>query len=132
MRPPQPYLTAVVSVRAQTATDLGWLLVTRQPLDKALQPIARLHTLLALLMGLMAALLAGLAYWVARRFSRAAGAPGPGRTRSASHRAGGRTPRRCEDAGISAPALGAAEQWRKVCWRGGPRCKAPMPSWSSA
>ena len=34
---PQPYLTAVVSVRAQTATDLGWLLVTRQPLEMALQ-----------------------------------------------------------------------------------------------
>ena len=67
---PQPYLTAVVSVRAQTATDLGWLLVTRQPLDKALQPIARLHTLLALLMGMMAALLGGLAYWVARLFSQ--------------------------------------------------------------
>ena len=67
---PQPYLTAVVSVRAQTATDLGWLLVTRQPLDKALQPIARLHTLLALLMGLMAAVLGGLAYWVARLFSQ--------------------------------------------------------------
>lgn len=67
---PQPYLTAVVSVRAQTATDLGWLLVTRQPLEMALQPISRLHTLLALLLGLMAALLAGLAYWVARRFSQ--------------------------------------------------------------
>ena len=66
----QPYLTAVMSVRAQTSTDLGWLLVTRQPLDKALQPIARLHTLLALLLGLMAALLGGLAYWVARRFSQ--------------------------------------------------------------
>eukprot|EP01030_Chromulinospumella_sphaerica_P000262 gene262-264_t len=67
---PQPYLTAVVSVRAQTATDLGWLLVTRQPLEMALQPISRLHTLLALLLGLMAALLAGLAYAVARRFSQ--------------------------------------------------------------
>ena len=67
---PQPYLTTVVSVRAQTATDLGWLLVTRQPLEMALQPISRLHTLLALLLGLMAALLAGLAYWVARRFSQ--------------------------------------------------------------
>jgi len=67
---PLPYLTAVVSVRAQTATDLGWLLVTRQPLEMALQPISRLHTLLALLLGLMAALLAGLAYWVARRFSQ--------------------------------------------------------------
>ena len=66
----QPYLTAVMSVRAQTSTDLGWLLVTRQPLDKALQPIARLHTLLALLLGLMAVLLGGLAYWVARRFSQ--------------------------------------------------------------
>ncbi|MDD2180188.1 diguanylate cyclase [Acidovorax sp. D2M1] len=65
-----PYLTAVVSVRAQTATDLGWLLVARQPLEMALQPINRLHTLLALLLGLMAALLAGLAYWVARRFSQ--------------------------------------------------------------
>lgn len=67
---PQPYLTTAVSVRAQTATDLGWLLVTRQPLEMALQPISRLHTLLALLLGLMAALLAGLAYWVARRFSQ--------------------------------------------------------------
>ena len=67
---PQPYLTAVVSVRAQTATELDWLLVTRQPLEMALQPISRLHTLLALLLGLMAALLAGLAYWVARRFSQ--------------------------------------------------------------
>ncbi|KRB28677.1 diguanylate cyclase domain-containing protein [Acidovorax sp. Root70] len=66
----QAYLTAVVSVRAQTATDLGWLLVTRQPLEMALQPINRLHTLLALLLGLMAALLAGLAYGVARRFSQ--------------------------------------------------------------
>lgn len=36
----------------------------------ALQPISRLHTLLARLLGLMAALLAGLAYWVARRFSQ--------------------------------------------------------------
>ena len=44
---PQPYLTTAVSVRAQTATDLGWLLVTRQPLEMALQPISRLHTLLA-------------------------------------------------------------------------------------
>jgi len=67
---PRPYLTAVVPVRAQTATDLGWLLVTRQPLEMALQPISRLHTLLALLLGLMAALLAGLAYGVARRFSQ--------------------------------------------------------------
>lgn len=66
----QPYLTAVVPVRAQTATDLGWLLVTRQPLEMALQPISRMHTLLALLLGLMAALLAGLAYGVARRFSQ--------------------------------------------------------------
>jgi len=66
----QPYLTAVVPVRAQTATDLGWLLVTRQPPEMALQPISRMHTLLALLLGLMAALLAGLAYGVARRFSQ--------------------------------------------------------------
>ncbi|MBD9406789.1 diguanylate cyclase [Acidovorax sp. ACV02] len=66
----QPYLTAVVPVRAQTATDLGWLLVTRQPLEMALQPISRMHTLLALLLGLMAARLAGLAYGVARRFSQ--------------------------------------------------------------
>lgn len=66
----QPYLTAVVSVRAQTATDLGWLLVARQPLDMALQPIGNLHTLLALLLGLMALLLAAIAYCVAWRFSQ--------------------------------------------------------------
>lgn len=68
--PKETYLTAVVPVRAQTVTDLGWMLVTRQPLEMALAPINRLHTLLALLLGLMAALLVALAYWAARRFSQ--------------------------------------------------------------
>ena len=39
----------------------------------------------------------------------ATGAPGPSRARGASHGAGGRARCRCEDAGVSTPALGAAE-----------------------
>ena len=64
------YLTGVVPVPSPTATDLGWLLVTRQPLDMALQPIGRLHSSVAILLALMTALLAGFAYWAARRFSK--------------------------------------------------------------
>ncbi|PJI97648.1 PAS domain S-box-containing protein/diguanylate cyclase (GGDEF)-like protein [Acidovorax sp. 69] len=68
--PKDRYLTAVVPVKAQTVTDLGWQLVTRQPLDMALQPISRLHSVVALLLVVMTAMLVGLAYWAARRFSQ--------------------------------------------------------------
>jgi diguanylate cyclase (GGDEF)-like protein/PAS domain S-box-containing protein len=64
------YLTGVVRVPAQSANNLGWLLVTRQPLDVALRPIARLHSILAILSALLTVMLVTVAYWTARRFSQ--------------------------------------------------------------
>ncbi len=86
----QPYLTAVMSAVRRLPPTWGGCWSRASRWRWPCSPSARLHTLLALLLGLMAALLAGLAYWVARRSSQPAGAPGPGRPRSASHRAGGR------------------------------------------
>ncbi|WP_158616798.1 diguanylate cyclase domain-containing protein [Acidovorax sp. FJL06] len=63
------YLTGVVPVPSHTVTNLGWQLVARQPLDMALQPISRLHSVLVVLLTLMTAMLVGVAYWAARRFS---------------------------------------------------------------
>lgn len=68
--PGQRYLTGLVPVPSQTITDLGWLLVARQPLDQALQPINRLHSIVAVLLVLMTVMLVGVAYWAARRFSQ--------------------------------------------------------------
>lgn len=65
----ESYLTGVVTVPSLTITDLNWLLVARQPLDKALQPISRLHSIVAVLLVLMTVMLVGVAYWAARRFS---------------------------------------------------------------
>lgn len=68
--PGQRYLTGLVPVPSQTITDLGWLLVARQPLDLALQPINQLHSIVAVLLALMTVMLVGAAYWAARRFSQ--------------------------------------------------------------
>lgn len=64
------YLTGVVAVPSLTNTDLQWLLVTRQPLEQALMPINRLHSIVAVLLLVMTVMLVAVAYWTARRFSR--------------------------------------------------------------
>lgn len=64
------YLTGVVRVPGPSVDRLDWLLVARQPLDQALQPITRLHVILAFLLALMTCVLVGVAYWTARRFSQ--------------------------------------------------------------
>lgn len=64
------YLTSVVEVPTVAHTDLGWRIVVRQPLDKALAPVKALRQQLILL-GLLTALGCALvAYRLAARISR--------------------------------------------------------------
>lgn len=64
------YVSATASVVAGVADGLGWQIVLRQPEDVALAPVHALKLRLWLLGGLIAALFAGCAYWLATRLSR--------------------------------------------------------------
>lgn len=65
----QDYLSSEVAVAARTATDLGWRIVVRLPMQIALQPVIALRQQL-LVLGLVAALLfAFVAYRLASRMS---------------------------------------------------------------
>ncbi|GKS94437.1 diguanylate cyclase [Acidovorax sp. SUPP2825] len=64
------YLTSMVEIPTVAHTDLGWRIVLRQPLDKALAPVKALRQQLILL-GLLTALACALvAYRLAARISR--------------------------------------------------------------
>ncbi len=64
------YLTSMVELPTVAHTDLGWRIVLRQPLDKALAPVKALRQQLILL-GLLTALACALvAYRLAARISR--------------------------------------------------------------
>ncbi len=64
------YLTSTVQVRASTSTDLRWRVVLRQPIDKALAPIAELHRTLLFLGLLGTAVFMFLVYRLAVSMSR--------------------------------------------------------------
>ena len=64
------YLTSTVQVRASTSTDLKWRVVLRQPIDKALAPIAELHRTLLFLGLLGTAIFMFLVYRLAVSISR--------------------------------------------------------------
>jgi diguanylate cyclase (GGDEF)-like protein len=65
------YLTTAVPVPARsTLTDLGWTVVVRQPLDKALAPVAQAQRAVWLAGGLVAAAAMFLTWMLAGRFSR--------------------------------------------------------------
>lgn len=64
------YLTSTVRVKANTSPDLGWRVVLRQPLDKALAPAVQLQRTLLLLGLLASAVFMFLAYRLAVSISR--------------------------------------------------------------
>lgn len=66
----QHYLTSVGPVRASTATDLGWRIIVRQPVESALQPVAELHRALLLISALATVLFMLAGHHVAGYFSR--------------------------------------------------------------
>ncbi len=64
------WLTSAVAVRPTAYSDLGWRIVLRKPMAVALGPMVELRNRL-LLVGVLGALLAGLAgWWLAARISR--------------------------------------------------------------
>lgn len=64
------FLTSTVTIKAGTATELGWRIVLRQPLAKALAPVSELHRTLLLLGALATAVFMVLAYRLASGFGR--------------------------------------------------------------
>lgn len=64
------YLTSTVQVKASSSTDLRWRVVLRQPIDKALAPIAELHRTLLFLGLLGTAVFMLLVYRIAVSMSR--------------------------------------------------------------
>lgn len=64
------YLTSIGPVRAGTATELGWRIIVRQPVDSALQPVEELHRALLLISALAAVLFMVVGHRIARHFSR--------------------------------------------------------------
>lgn len=66
----QRYVSAIAPVIAGVPERLGWQIVLRQPEDVALAPVRALKLRLWMLGGLIAALFAGCAYWLATRLSR--------------------------------------------------------------
>lgn len=64
------FLTARQPVRSELATDPGWQIVIRQPLELALAPVTALHRALLALGGLAALLLVLLAFRIAASFAR--------------------------------------------------------------
>ncbi|MGE5386842.1 MAG: diguanylate cyclase [Betaproteobacteria bacterium] len=63
------FLTARVEVKPPTATQLGWTIIVRQPVAKALAPVADLHRTLLLLGAGAVILFTLLAYRLAATFS---------------------------------------------------------------
>lgn len=64
------YLTARLPVRADTANELGWQIILRQPVAKALAPVAEMRRDMLLLAAVAVVLAAFLAYRLAGSFSR--------------------------------------------------------------
>jgi len=66
----ETYLTSEAPLQARTNAELGWRIIARQPLDKALRPVRALRRELVLLGLLAAAALTLAALLLARRISR--------------------------------------------------------------
>lgn len=64
------YLTGVLEIPSLISADLEWLLITRQPVDFALQPLKDMQFLVVLALALMTAMLLTSSYWAARYFSK--------------------------------------------------------------
>lgn len=64
------YLSAYKDVKAKVSTDLGWDVIVRQPIEKALESVDELHNNLILIGIAMSLFNVWLAYYFAMQFSR--------------------------------------------------------------